>query len=233
MTEEVTMNEEQAMLRKGRITDVGMLDLTSAKTPEDLKNIESLQDVGAVLIPEHLAAALATIPMQDVGAIIPIPSGDHVDVITGQTKLSGEALAAGDSETVLVIVGQVVVTSRVDKVGYKNLQIFGQVLVPKGSETVLTPKIKRLTGQLVYYTAGARFFIGDETVTAEFLSLLSAPTAFLVIGSLTFSSDITHDLLKEKVSEIALMGAISVPPHVAALVQFLTVEKMGNIEIRE
>src|SRR6187402_3090268 len=115
MTSEVNMDGEQSNSRSGHIMDVGMLDLTSAKTPEDLQYIRSIQDVGAILIPEHLAAVLAGVQMQDVGAIIPIPSGDHVDVITGQTKLTGESLAAGDPETVLAIIGQVVVTTRVDE----------------------------------------------------------------------------------------------------------------------
>jgi len=233
MSTEDTMEDVQASSRSGHISDVGMLDLTSAKTPEDLANIKSLHDIGAILIPEHLTTALAGIQMHDVGAVIPITSGDHINMITGQTKLTGESLAAGDPETVLVIAGQVVVTTRVDKVGYKGLQIVGQVLAPRGSETALASKITRLSGQMTYYPEGARFFIGDNAVTSEFLEMLPAPTPLLIIGHLNLDSDISVDLLREKVSEIALMGAMSVPRHLAALTQFLTVEKMGDIEIRD
>ena len=233
MSTEDTMEDAQSSSRSGHISDVGMLDLTSAKTPEDLQHIRSLQDIGAILIPEHLSAALAGIQMQDIGAIIPIASGANVDMITGQTKLTGESLAAGDPETVLVIAGQVIITTRVEKVGYKALQIVGQVLAPRGSETALASKVKRLSGQLIYFAEGARFFIGSETVTGEFLEMLSASTPFLIMGELAFASDISDDLLREKVSEIALMGRITVPAHLAALVQFLTVEKMGEIAVRE
>jgi len=219
--------------RSGEISDMGMLDLSSAKTPEDLAYIKSLHDIGAILIPEHLTAALAGVEMHDVGAVIPIASGDNVNMITGQTKLTGESLAAGDPETVLVIAGQVIVTTRVDKVGYKAIQIVGQVLAPRGSETALASKVTRLAGQLVYYPQGARFFIGDDTVTGEFLEMLQGPTSFLVMGHLNLNDDISADLLREKVSEIALMGALSVPRHLAALTQFLTVEKMGDIQVRD
>jgi len=233
MSTEDNMDEVQPGLRGGEISNMGMLDLTSAKTPADLANIKSLHDIGAILIPEHLTAALAGIEMRDVGAVIPIASGANVNMITGQTKLTGESLAAGDPETVLVIAGQVIVTTRVDKVGYKGVQIVGQVFAPRGSETGLASKVSRLAGQLIYYPEGARFFIGDDTVTSDFLEMLQDPTPILVMGHLNLDDDISADLLREKVSEIALMGAMSVPRHLAALTQFLTVEKMGDIQVRD
>jgi len=233
METETTVDVRQESSRTGHISDVGMLDLTSAQTPEDLGRITGRSDIGAILIPEHLAAALAGIPMQDIGAIIPIASGSHVDMITGQTKLTGDSLAAGDPETILVIVGQVIVTTRVEKVGYKGLQIVGQMIAPRGSETALASKVKRLSGQLLYCAEGARIFMGSETVTQEFLEMLPAPTPFLVMGQLRFDRDITADVLRQKVSEIVLMGQIIVGPEIATLVQFLTIEKMGDIAVQE
>jgi hypothetical protein len=233
METETSLDIDQEKPRSGHISDVGMLDLTSARTPEDLVYIASLSNIGAILVPENLSAALSRVPMQNIGAIVPIATGDNVDMITGQTKLTGESLAAGDPETVLVIVGQVIVTTRVEKVGYKGLQIVGQMIATRGSETALASKVKRLSGQLLYCAEGARIFMGSETVTQEFLEMLPAPTPFLVMGQLRFDRDITADVLREKVSEIVLMGQIIVGPEIATLVQFLTVEKMGDIAVQE
>lgn len=60
---------------QGAISDMGLLDLSSAKSPEDLSGITSIHDVGAIIIPEDLVSALTRIDMQDVGSVVPIPSG--------------------------------------------------------------------------------------------------------------------------------------------------------------
>jgi hypothetical protein len=71
--------------------------------------------------------------------------------------------------------------------------------------------------------------MGEETIGREFLELLPAPRALVVMGQLTFGEDVTVDLLKAKIPEIVLMGTIRTPPALLPLVQVLTIEKMGEI----
>ena len=213
----------------GRIHDMGLLDLRSAKTPEDLKGITGINDVGCIIIPENLATALMGIPMNDVGTIIPMPEGNNVQLHVGQIKLSGEAIAAGDPEDILFVAGQLIITTPVTNVGYQAIWAHGQILAIRGSETALGAKLKRLTGQILYLPAKARTVMGSESIGKAFLELLPEPTAMVIMGELTIEDDVTVELLQSKIVEFVLMGVIKAPKPLIPLVQVLTPEKMGEI----
>jgi hypothetical protein len=216
----------------GHIHEVGMLDLRSAKTPEDLSGITAISEVGCILIPEHLAARLNQIPMSEVGSVVPIPQGENIKCQIGQVWLTGEALAAGDPEATLMIIGQAFLKTPVTSVGYKAIRVHGQLIAIRGSEGALGAKISEMQGQTLYLPADSRTFMGDETIRAEFLELLPAPQCLVVMGKLTFEDDVTVELLKAKVPEIVLMGEIVAPSALIPLLQVLTVEKMGEIKAR-
>ncbi|HZP83571.1 MAG TPA: hypothetical protein VFB21_18140 [Chthonomonadaceae bacterium] len=233
MSEEQATTEAQAAAPvKGHIKQMGILDLRSAKAPEDLAGITQIEQVGVVLIPEHLTTALANIPMKEVGSIAAIPQGDNVQLQLGQVRLSGEALAAGDSETILILVGQTFITSPVKQVGYKSVRVMGQLFAPRGSEAALSAKVS-VEGQNFFLPEGARLFMGEDTLNKQFLELLPQPTPLIVMGQLTFTDDIPVELLQSKVPEIVLMGQICAPQALIPLLQVITVEKMGTISTCE
>jgi len=213
----------------GIIHNMGLLDLRSAKTPEDLSGITALHNIGCVIIPEHLASVLMRIPMENVGTVAPVPSGENIQVQVGQVWLSGEAIAAGDSDAILFTVGQLFLTTPVTSVGFKEIRVHGQVLAIRGSEAALGSKVKSLTGQIFYLPAKARTIMGSESIGQEFLELLPEPTALVIMGELTFEQDVTKEMLKSKILEMVLMGHIKAPQALVPLVQVLTIEKMGEI----
>ncbi len=217
---------------KGAIRDMGLLDLSFARSAEDLSGISCIRDVGTIIIPEDLVSALTRIDMRDVGGVVPIPRGVKVSLLAGQTRLTGEALAAGPEDTVLLLVGQTLIMSPVQSVGYHSLHVMGQLLAPRGSEAALAPKIAKLSGQVVYIAGleNARFILGKESIGKAFLELLPRPTPLVVVGKLIFEEDTPADLLREKVPEIALTGKIQAPAALVPLLQVLTVEKQGRIE---
>ena len=132
----------------GGISNVGILDLTGMKSTEELAGIGSISRVGVVLVPESLMSGLLAVPMEKVGATGPVPTGEKVKLVTGQMKTTGEALAnPGREEDVLVVAGQLLVTTPVERVGYSEMIIAGQVYAPEGSEGALTAGISRLTSQ--------------------------------------------------------------------------------------
>jgi hypothetical protein len=219
----------------GHIKEMGMLDLRSAQTVEDLNGIQSIEQVGVIIIPEHLTTALAKVPMKEVGTIVAVPQGAKVNFQMGQVRLSGEALAAGDPEAVLILAGQLFITSPVQSVGYKEVRVTGQIFIPRGSEGALSAKLS-VAGQTIYYTPGVnpRFFMGADSVGKAFFELLpEEKTMFVVAGALTIEKDVTQELLQAKVQEIALAGLLRVPKALLPIVQVLTVEKAGNIETLE
>jgi hypothetical protein len=130
----------------GGISNVGIVDLTGMKSTEELAGIGSISRVGVVLVPESLMSGLLAVPMEKVGATV--PTGEKVKLVAGQMKTTGEALAdPGREEDVLVVAGQLLVTTPVERVGYSEMIIAGQVYAPEGSEGALTAGISRLTSQ--------------------------------------------------------------------------------------
>src|SRR5215208_2696547 len=135
----------------GGISNVGILDLTGMKSTEELAGLGSISRVGVVLVPESLMSGLLAVPMEKVGATV--PTGEKVKLVTGQMKTTGEALAdPGREEDVLVVAGQLLVSTPVERVGYSEMIVAGQVYAPEGSEGALTTGISRLTGQVFYYS---------------------------------------------------------------------------------
>jgi hypothetical protein len=71
-------------LGSGAISNVGVLDLTGMKSTEELAGIRSISRVGIVLVPETLMSGLLAVPMEKVGATVPVPAGENVKLVTGQ-----------------------------------------------------------------------------------------------------------------------------------------------------
>lgn len=214
---------------RGVIHDVGVLDLRYAKSPEELRKIKGIHDVGVIIVSEEAASALTEMSINDVGSIVALPSNVPVNCLTGQIKLTGDALKGGDPETILVVVGQAFITTTVTEIGYKEIRIVGQLLAPRDSQQALSSKLTQVRGQVLYGPAGSRQVMGSDTFDQEFLELLPEPTPFIVMGSLTFADDVTKEILKEKIPEIVLLGTISAKKELVSLLNVITPEKMGNI----
>jgi hypothetical protein len=134
---------------------------------------------------------------------------------------------------VLVVAGQLLVTTPVERVGYREMIVAGQVYAPEGSEGALTAGISRLTGQVFYYSGKPRFFVGEERFGRGFFEVLEGPMAMILVGEFAIERGVSADLLKEKVSQILLAGNLKAPQELLPLVQVLTVEKAGNISALE
>jgi hypothetical protein len=219
----------------GRVGNTGILDLTWAKSIEDLNEITAIENVGIVRVPEHLYAFVASIPQEKVGMVETAASGPQ-KTLTGQVRLTGDFLAAGDPETTLVVTGVLFILPPLVKIGFREIRLTGIILLPRGSEGVISNKLGSLTGNVVYYSADAsmpRLFMGQESIGREFLELLPTPVPFVVTGKLTIEADVTLDLLRAKVPEIVLTGQLVAPKALIPLLQVLTVDKTGTIQVLE
>jgi hypothetical protein len=218
---------------KGHIHDIGMLDLRSAKTMDDLSGITQISDVGLVLVPEHLMAAfIGKVAISDVGGMIPVPEGGNIQVMTGEIRITGEMLAGGNPDNVLILVGDVIITTPISAIGYKELRVFGQLTAPRGSETALASKMGQLSGDCFYYPANARTLTGNTTLGREFLEYLPELTALVVRGELNIENEVTVEQFRAKVTEVVLFGTIHAPKALVPLLNFLTQEKRGEIRER-
>jgi hypothetical protein len=217
----------------GDIRAMGVLDLLHA-TPEDLERTTSISDVGTVLVRESMAGRLGAIPMHKVGAVVAVPDGGQLVTNMGVAKLTGEALAAsGHEDEILLVVGPLVVTTAVERVAYRRLVVVGVLVAPKGSEAALSGVA--LTGVSTFYTLGAavRTVIGEERWGREFFEELPEPVTLVIVGAATVEPGVTRDLLREKVTGIALVGVVRAPKELVPILQVLSADKVGEITVLE
>jgi hypothetical protein len=196
------------------IRDVALLDLTGAHAAA-LDGITRISHVAAILVPESLLPKLSSIALERVAATIPIPDGRRARVMAGQVVLGGEALGRGGEETedMLVVAGQLIITSPVTRMGYKGgLVVLGQVIAPMGSEAALGAGITRLSGQAVYYpyAEGATTrLVSGSTISGEALANVSGqPTdVLLATGQLV----VTSPIQRLGYQQIVAIGHLVVP----------------------
>lgn len=225
--------ENEANALKGKITHLGLLDLRNMRSIDELRNVTSIHLIGTILISDAFKGSLASIPMSHVGTIVSIPEGSKVRQLSGTLKIGGDFLenAGGDSEEILVISGELFITSPFTKVGFKSLIITGQLYVPRGSEGALSSVISQMTGQIIYCKQlNYRVFTGNDRFDMDFFRYMKEPITMILMGDFVMESDVTVEIVQEKVSEIILMGRlVAANKKLVPLLLALTEEKMGEI----
>jgi hypothetical protein len=182
------------------INHVALLDLTGAQAAHALEGVTRIKHVAAILVPESLLPRLTSIPMEHVAATVPVRDGQRTRVMSGQIVLSGEALASpGDEQRqdMLVVTGQLILTSPIATVGYRDVVVLGQVVAPRGSETALGAGLTRLSGQVAYYPysegATVRTTAGSGVTGAALANPGGQSTdVLLATGSLVVTTPITE-----------------------------------------
>lgn len=306
------MTDPPTVTKSGVIEDVAVLDLTTIKTPDELARITAIRHVAVLLVPESLGGALASIPMQRVATIVPVPDGARVQmhtgvvtmdgdglanlggdktvlvvtgalvvtspvkrigyhdivvtgtvvaprgsetalaaglsrvtgsvayypyaqgqtvkVLAGQTSLSGESLAnsSGSADDILLVAGQLLITSPVGKLGYQQIVVAGQLIAPRLSEALLAPTISSF-GQVVWYTGDPRIFIGKDRFGRGFFELVDEPLSLILVGTFEIEPDVPPELVREKVAEIVLAGKLRASRVLVPVLQLLTRQKEGEI----
>jgi hypothetical protein len=157
--------------------------------------------------------------MERVATTVPVADGQRARVMTGQILLSGEALAAaGDhGQDILIVAGQLVITSPVTSVGYNDVVVLGQAVAPMGSDAALGAALTRLSGQVVYYPhvegAATRLMSGN-TISGEALANTAGQPSdmLLATGQLVVTSPITTLGFQQLVT----IGHLVLPPDVPA-----------------
>jgi hypothetical protein len=135
----------------GRVIDgEAVVDFSHLTSPEQLAAVSRIERVGAVVVPESLAAAYAAIPSSGVGGTVYVPDDANVRVHVGPLVVGGDGLGA--AEDVLVVVGMLIIISPVT-VGVlpRRVSVVGSVLAPRGSEHALGPVLGGGVGSVIYY----------------------------------------------------------------------------------
>jgi hypothetical protein len=211
---------------------IGLLIISGPVTGSVPKRIHV---IGSVLAPRGSEQALGQALAGGTGSVTyyPYAEGQEVKVISGQVRLSPAVLAnpAGKPDDILVVAGQVVVTGEVTSVGYRTTIIAGQLAAPAASRDVLEPAIQT-QGQAIWYEgANPRIYNGDARIGADFLRLLDAPTALVVLGDLTVEAGVTEEALREKLTGISVFGDVIAPAGLVGAVQILATDVFGEFTV--
>jgi hypothetical protein len=191
---------------------------------------------GLVLAPYGSESALGAGLTRVTGSVdyYPYAEGQEVTVSTGQLRADGGMLAnpAGGPDDILVVAGQLLVTGPVAKVGYRRIVVAGQMLAPSDSQPVLGPAIV-VKGQIAWYSGQPRFFVGRERFGRSFFELLDQPLTLALLGRFEIDPDVPPELLRDKITEIVLVGKLAAPSRLIGVLQLLTTEKVGVITVAE
>jgi hypothetical protein len=209
---------------------VGMLIITGPVTG-DLPSRISV--IGSVLAPRGSESVLGSRLAGGTGGVsyYRYVEGQDVRMLTGQVTLSGASLANlnGQPDDMLVTAGQVVVTSPVTAMGYRQVYVTGQFVAPAASRDLLEPAMQ-VQGQIGWYRSGEPRVVYDDTVLGpDFFRLLDQPVSLVLLGDLTIAPGVTERALREKVSDIVLLGDLTAPAELVPVLQVLAADAYGTI----
>jgi hypothetical protein len=209
---------------------IGMLVITSPVTGEVPHRITV---VGLVLAPRGSEAVLGRVLGGGAGSVsyYRYTEGQDFKVLSGQVKLSGAMLAnpAGEAGDILIAAGQVIVTGPVTTVGYAQVIVAGQFIAPEAGRELLEPRIQ-VTGQAVWYRGDTpRIILEDIRVGPDFFRLLDHPVSLVLLGDMTVAPGVSEDMVREKITDIILLGDITAPAELVPVFQVLATDVFGDI----
>lgn len=151
-----------------RVQDIGLLDLTKA-TDETLNGIESIRDVGLVLVEAGKSALLQQISISDVGNVQTIPEGATLFQVNGTHQVT--ANAPDTASVYLCVNGKLVVQPDVSADQLRRQLIGGlvngKVVCTKAQLAVLTSLGLRVNGKLDAYPEGCQYRDGNAPLTCN------------------------------------------------------------------
>ena len=188
--------------------------------------------MGQIIAPTGSETALGAGATRLSGQVLyyPYVDGANVRTVFGST-VSGEALAnvAGEPTDILLSVGNLVVTSPIQRLGYQHVVATGHVVVPRGTDSELLSRIIPVGGQLATYTAQPKVFEGKDHFSADFFELFDEPITLVLDGKFSFDQDISRELLLQKLAGLVLDGKISAPRHLVPVLQARSIARDGKI----
>jgi len=222
---------EAGAARRRSMQNMPVVDLSGVRSREEVAGLR-IHNVAVVLVPADLPDLLRDADCENVALILPVIAGTTLESRTGDMELSGDSLAGGDEHAILLLVGRIVVTSEVTKVGYRGLILVGEPILPRSAQRALAGKIINQTGHVVYYDGENPRVFGDGTrFTKAFFELVQEPLV-LVAGDCTFAADVTPELLRQKVRSLALSGEATVErADLEPVVQYLATSTAGRVTV--
>jgi hypothetical protein len=188
--------------------------------------------LGQIVAPTGSEAGLGRSLRRLTGQVVyyPVPEGARVQVRNGGV-MGGEALAnpGGEPRDVLLVTGTAVLTGPVETIGYQQVVVLGNALVPRGAEATITGRVQTQAGRVIAYDAPPRVFDGKHSLSAAYFEFLDAPITLVVDGKCSMEDDVTPELIRQKVSGLVLDGKLVAPRRVIPALQVVALVLDGKL----
>jgi hypothetical protein len=220
-----------------RIKTAGVLDLRGVPA-EEVAKIESIEMAGVVLADEANRAALGKVKMNLAGTVAVVPPDLRI-IIQPELEVSKgmvEAMAPGQK---LMIVGNVFFKPEVPAAlaaeRFEDLRIVGILVVCEGVVGALFGKLEitGITVSLPNDVGNVVRAVGQAELTTGYLSRLADRTTYVSVGQTTIASDVTEELLGQKIVSYHNIGQTSGPVALISLLQSRCATNLGQFEVAE
>jgi hypothetical protein len=111
----------------------------------------------------------------------------------------------------------------------RKIKNVGVIIVPKRFIGTLHKKIVENVGVVIPYEEGAISYTGKTVLNADALRIIEKPIDIIQGGILEFTTDVTKDLILQKINSIKNYGKIVAPPEIYGALMTKCVENMGMI----
>jgi len=197
------------------IDSVGVLDLRGI-TPEQLKELQSIDSVGIVLVDPELRTAMSHIKVNSVGSIVDV-SSDYQVMIEPWIELSRAAVEAMQPGQKLAMVGSVLFKSDIPAAlvaeKFASLIVVGVLMSTGAVQGALIGKMQ-INGMSVTIPEGDLPFVhsmGENKVTPGYLTYLADGVVYINVGQTEILPEVTEELLARKIASYYNVGQTIAP----------------------
>jgi hypothetical protein len=212
-----------------KMENMPVCDLRNFSSLAAVKNIEAITNVALVVFPkdasEEILQALQSVPMQNVASTIFLAKNDRIRIVDGISEICDADLSTTE-DTALIINGIAVI-------GNLSPEARGTVYV--NGIVVANSRLKSHPNFSFAMTNGIKLYADFDQykmypnkieVDRDFLTWLPAGTAIIAGNKIILKSDVTIELLQEKMTRLVAGNKILCPNVLLGYVK--TIAIVGN-----
>jgi hypothetical protein len=218
-----------------KIAQVGVLDLRGVPV-EQVTRIESIREVGIVLLDEANRSSLAQASLAEVGSVIVAGGPDDRVLIEPWLEISRATVEAMPPGQKLILIGvawfKPDVPAAVVAEKFEKLHVVGVLFASASVQGALLGKIQS-TGLSVTLPDDVGTIIpsiGHNRLTAGYLSHLPDDILYLNVGATEIPSDVTEALLAQKIKTYYNVGGTIGPAPLLELLKARCPANLGEFK---
>lgn len=191
--------------------NIGLLDLRRG-TPEALANIQSLINIGTLLLSESQLAHIGHIRQTNVGSVFTLPEGQEIDLVqqNGDFDIDNAFLEGVPSQVLMIVNGNLKIAGDVSAQDFDKLfraVINGNAQVPSRLKAAFAIK-SEVNGEVLYFDPGD-VLVKSPLILSEENLWSFAPDSVVRVERLVAVNPIPAHTLKETFSAFKVKTVVA------------------------